>query len=100
MKEYTILALLSVVVTLAVDSISGIKLMRRRVYYIFLAVIFVLMFFVNGYLTEHIVRYDIRFFSGIRLGTIPVEDFLFGFSMITLTNIFFEIFKRKKIEDA
>ncbi|MCX5903982.1 MAG: lycopene cyclase domain-containing protein [Proteobacteria bacterium] len=93
MKEYTLLACLSVVVTILLDSISGVRVLRRRIYYIFFAVIICFKLFVNGYLTSWIVMYNPRHFLGYRIGTIPLEDFLFGFSMVTMSIIFWEYFK-------
>jgi lycopene cyclase domain-containing protein len=96
MKEYTLLACLSVVVTILLDRISGMHVLRRRIYYIFFAVILCFKFFVNGYLTSWIVLYNPQQILGFRIGTIPVEDFLFGFSMVTMSIIFWEYFKEKK----
>ena len=96
MKEYTVLAALSVLITIAADSKSGVGILKRGRFYIFLAVIFCFKLAVNGYLTgAGIVQYDSRFFLGIRLGPIPVEDFLFGFSMVTMTIILWEYFKAR-----
>ena len=53
-------------------------------------------FLVNGYLTgQNIVVYDPAFFLEFRIGSIPLEDFLFGFSMVTLTIIGWEGLKRR-----
>ena len=96
MKEYTILAALSVMATLFLDKISGVRLLKKRDYYFFLVIISLFKLMVNGYLTgKDIVLYEPRFFLGIRLVSIPLEDFLFGFSMVTMTIIFWEHFKRK-----
>ncbi|MBM3248807.1 MAG: lycopene cyclase domain-containing protein [Candidatus Omnitrophica bacterium] len=96
MKEYTILAVLSVFFTLVIDRALNIRVLIRKEYYIFLFVILFFKFLVNGYLTgKEIVIYNPVFFLGIRIGSIPVEDFFFGFSMITLTIIFWEYFKRR-----
>ncbi len=51
----------------------------------------------NGYLTGRpIVLYNPEYFLGIRLGTIPVEDFLYGFGLITITLVLWEYFVRKE----
>ncbi|HTY44690.1 MAG TPA: lycopene cyclase domain-containing protein [Patescibacteria group bacterium] len=98
MREYTLIAAISVLVTIAVDRLSRAKLLKRKDFYIFLLVIFVFKFLVNGYLTgQGVVLYNPRFFLGLRLGSIPLEDFLFGFSMVALTIIFWERFKKAKI---
>ncbi|MDD5429651.1 MAG: lycopene cyclase domain-containing protein [Candidatus Omnitrophica bacterium] len=95
MKEYTFLAAASVILTIFIDCKSS-KLYRRGEYYIFLAVILFFKLLVNGYLTgNNIVIYNTRFFLGFRLGSIPLEDFLFGYSMVTLTLVFWEYFKKK-----
>ncbi|MCX5894932.1 MAG: lycopene cyclase domain-containing protein [Proteobacteria bacterium] len=94
MKEYTLLAIVSVFMTIFLDYMSGIRVLRKNVYYIFFSVIICFKFLVNGYLTKYIVMYDPQFFMGLRLGTIPLEDFLFGFSMITMSIIFWEYFKQ------
>ena len=96
MKEYTILAIISVFVTLVLDRTSKVRLLRKVEYYIFLLIIFGFKLLVNGYLTaKNIVQYSPQFFLGIRIGTIPLEGFLFGFSMVTMTIIFWEYFKAK-----
>jgi len=96
MKEYTILAVVSVLLTLILDRALNIRILTQKGYYIFLLVILFFKFLVNGYLTgKEIVVYNPIFFLGIRIGSIPVEDFFFGFSMVTLTIISWEYFKRR-----
>ena len=94
MKEYTLLALISVILTIVWDNLSGVKLLKKKIYYFFLFIIFLLKVLVNGALTKSIVFYRPEFFIGLRLGTIPLEGFLFGFSMVTLSIIFWESFKK------
>lgn len=95
MKEYTVLASISVLVTCLADAQSGVRLLKRPLYYLFLLVIACFKLAVNGYLTSSgIVLYNPEFFSQIRVTSIPLEDFLFGFSMVTMTIIFWERLKR------
>lgn len=97
MKEYTLMALLSVAATVFLDHRSGIRLLRQGRFYLFLGVILFFKFLVNGYLTSQgIVIYDPKFYLGVRWGSIPAEDFLFGFSMVTMTIIFWEYFLKKE----
>ncbi|MBM3255482.1 MAG: lycopene cyclase domain-containing protein [Candidatus Omnitrophica bacterium] len=97
MKEYTLIAAASVFLTLFLYKKSKLSLFKRKEYYLFLLVILFFKLLVNGYLTgEGIVRYNPRFFLGVRIGSIPFEDFLFGFSMVTQTIIFWEYFKKEK----
>ena len=97
MKEYTLIAALSVVLVVLIDKFSGIYILRQKLFYLFLVVILGFKFLVNGYLTASgIVMYDRRFFLGVRALTIPLEDFLFGFSMVTLGIILWEFFKKRE----
>jgi len=93
-KEYTVLAVFSVLATMALDRTSGVRVLRKKLYYIFFTVIIAFKLLVNGYLTRHIVMYNPQFFMGIRIGTIPLEDFLFGFSMVTISIICWEYCKK------
>jgi lycopene cyclase domain-containing protein len=94
MKEYTLLAAISVVVTVLLDRKTGVGILTRLEFYVLLIIILLFKLLVNGYLTgEGIVLYNPRFFLGLRLGTIPFEDFLFGFSMVTMTLILWEYFR-------
>ncbi|MGV1009404.1 MAG: lycopene cyclase domain-containing protein [Dermatophilaceae bacterium] len=90
MPEYTALAVLSVLAVLAAERFwlrTGV--LRRAQYWIALALIALFQALVDGWLTKlsaPIVRYDPAQTIGVRLPwDIPVEDFLFGFSMVTLT---------------
>jgi lycopene cyclase domain-containing protein len=97
MKEYTLLSVFSVFCTIIMDRLSRINILKKsRRYFFFLIIIFLFKLLVNGFLTgSNIVIYNKRFFLGLRLGSIPLEDFLFGFSMITMTIIFWEYFRKE-----
>lgn len=96
MKEYTILAFISVFVAVLFDLFLRTKLLVNRKFWIFWCVMFVLIFIVNGYLTYRpIVMYGEGFYLGIRLFTIPIEDFIYGFSLITMNIALWEFFTRK-----
>jgi len=96
MKEYTVLALISVFLTFLLDLKTRVRVLKRPRYYIFLLAILLFKLLVNGYLTgKGIVLYNPDFFMGIRITTIPVEDFLFGFSMVTMAVILWEYYKKK-----
>ena len=96
MKEYTLLAAASVLLSLALDFVLRTRLFVNKKFWVFWAVMFVLIFIINGYLTwRPIVLYGESFYLGIRLFSIPVEDFLFGFSLITFNIILWEYFTNK-----
>ena len=97
MKEYTLISVVAVVLTVLIARKSASRLFQRREFFIFLLIILFFKFLVNGYLTSQlIVIYNPRFFLNVRIGSIPVEDFLFGFSMVTITIVLWEHFKRVK----
>ncbi len=97
MKEYTIISVFSVFFAVIADIILKTKLLRRGLFWFFILIILIFKFLVNGYLTgSGIVIYNPEFFMGFRIGSIPGEDFLFGFSLVSLTIIFWEYFKRQK----
>jgi lycopene cyclase domain-containing protein len=88
--EYTLLAVLSVLGTVAVERFwlrTGV--FRQGQYWIAMGIVYFFMVLVDGWLTklsDPIVIYAPEHHLGIRIPwDIPVEDYLFGFSMITLT---------------
>ena len=90
MPEYTVLAVVSVLGTLAVERFwlrTGI--FHQVQYWVAMGIVYVFHVLVDGWLTKlsaPIVIYDGEQITGIRIPwDIPVEDYLFGFSMITLT---------------
>lgn len=97
--EYSILSLISVAVAVIADQVLKTNLVKNKRFWIFWAVMFVLIFIVNGYLTwRPIVLYGEGHYMGIRIFTIPVEDFLYGFSLITLNISIWEFITRRKTE--
>jgi len=96
MKEYTILAFIAAAGAILLDIILKTRLMKNKRFWVFWAVMFVLIFIVNGYLTwRPIVLYNDSFYLGIRLFTIPVEDFIYGFALLTMNISIWEYFTRK-----
>jgi len=90
MPEYTLLAVLSVVGTVAVEVFwlrTGLS--RKGQYWIAMAIVYCFHVLVDGWLTKlsaPIVIYDEGQITGVRVPwDIPVGDYLFGFSMITVT---------------
>jgi lycopene cyclase domain-containing protein len=97
MKEYTILAALSVAAVIAVDMLLGTRLVLKKKFWVFWVVMFAIIFIVNGFLTwRPVVTYGSEFYLGIRLFTIPVEDFLYGFSLLTGNIVIWEYYTAKR----
>lgn len=90
MPEYTLLAVLSVVGIALLERFwlrTGI--FRTARLWLAMAIVFAFQVLVDGWLTKlsaPIVLYDEAQTLGVRVPwDIPVEDFLFGFSMVSLT---------------
>jgi lycopene cyclase domain-containing protein len=95
-KEYTILACAVALVAVAVDFALKTHLVRQKRFWIFWCVMTALTTIVNGYLTwRPIVVYGEAFNLGIRFFTIPVEDYLYGFGLITLNLVIWEYLTRR-----
>lgn len=99
--EYLIAATTSVALVIAAELlVLRTGLFRRPAYWVTMAIVFAFQVPVDGWLTKlsaPIVLYAPTAISGLRAPwDIPVEDFLFGFSMITLTLLFWERARARK----
>lgn len=90
MPEYTLSTLLTMLAVIAIELVwlrTG--LFRSARYWISLAIVLCFQVLVDGWLTklsDPIVIYNADRMSGVRWPwDIPVEDFGFGFAMVTLT---------------
>ena len=85
--SYTALALLGVVLAVALDvAVLRTRLVTRRVFWTAYAIVLVFQLLTNGWLTgRDIVTYDPDTILGARLAFAPVEDLLFGFSLVLQT---------------
>lgn len=101
MREYTVAAVIAVgaVVGLEVKLLRT-GLLRTRAYWIAMAICYGFMIAVNGWLTKlsaPIVLYDERRTTGWRVPwDIPVEDYLFGFALLTLTMVLWDAAGRRR----
>ncbi len=105
MPEYTLLAVVSVLFTVAVERFwlrTGV--FRTARYWLSMAIVFAFQVLVDGWLTKlsaPIVIYDESQTLGVRVPwDIPVEDYLFGFSMVTLTILLWMRWGRRHEEVA
>jgi lycopene cyclase domain-containing protein len=97
MPEYTVVALASVAAVFGLEAgVLRTGLLRTRAYWIAMVICFGFMVAVNGWLTKlsaPIVTYDPDATSGWRFPwDIPFEDYLFGFSLLTLTMLLWDFF--------
>lgn len=95
MPEYTLLAVLSVIALVAAERLwwrTG--LFRTSRYWISMGIVGFFQVLVDGWLTKlsaPIVLYAPAHHLGVRAPwDIPIEDFLFGFSMVTLAILLWE----------
>jgi lycopene cyclase domain-containing protein len=100
MPEYTVLAVASVVIVVALERyVLHTGLFRSRSYWVTMAIVFGFQCLVDGWLTKldaPIVRYASEATSGLRFPwDIPVEDFLFGFSLLTSVLLLWEWAKQR-----
>jgi len=84
---YTALAILGVVVAVVLDlAVLRTRLLTRRLFWTAYAIIVVFQLATNGWLTgRDIVTYDGDAIAGVRIAYAPVEDLLFGFSLVVQT---------------
>jgi lycopene cyclase domain-containing protein len=102
MPEYTVLTVVSVLVVVALELLwwrTGI--FRTLQYWLAMAIVFAFQILVDGWLTKlsnPIVIYNPDEMLGLRAPwDIPIEDFGFGFTMVTLTIL---LWRRRLARDA
>jgi lycopene cyclase domain-containing protein len=85
--SYTALALLGVAVAAVLDLVVlRTRLLTRRAFWVSYAIIAFFQLITNGVLTgRDIVTYDPHAILGLRIVYAPVEDLLFGFSLVVQT---------------
>jgi lycopene cyclase domain-containing protein len=100
MGEYTVAAIISVLVVVTLEFAwfrTGI--LSRPQYWITMAIVFGFQVLVDGWLTKPsapIVMYRESAMSGIRIGwASPIEDFLFGYALVTLTLLVWTVVGRR-----
>jgi lycopene cyclase domain-containing protein len=85
--SYTALAVAGVVGALLLDVlVLRTRLVGHRVFWTAYAIVLLFQLLTNGWLTgQHIVRYDHSAILGWHVAFAPVEDLLFGFSLVLQT---------------
>ncbi len=96
-RVYTALVCAAMILTVLIDRVYKTYIMNQKqtLYLMLLVTGFILVF--NGYLTARpLVLYGERFMTGIRIWTIPVEDFVYGYALILLNVIVYEKLKERQ----
>ncbi len=89
--EYTAAASVALAAALALDLAGGGRVVRHRRFGLFAVVVLACTAVFNGYLTARpLVLYDPRYQLDVRLGTIPVEDFVYGLALVIANVTLFE----------
>jgi len=90
-KEYTGLALIAVGIVAVLDRLLAANLLLQARTYLFLLIVCGLVLLFNGYLTARpVVIYNASYQLGVRVVTIPIEDFLYGLSLMFLNALVYE----------
>jgi lycopene cyclase domain-containing protein len=101
--EYTVLAVLAVLATVALERWSGTRLFTRAQFWIAMVIVFAFQVLVDGWLTKlsaPIVLYAPEHFLGVRWPwDVPVEDYLFGFAMVGSAIVLWERAKAARSGD-
>jgi lycopene cyclase domain-containing protein len=92
---YTVPAALAAVAVCALElAVLRTGLFRRLAYWLSMIIVFGFQILVDGWLTKlsaPVVIYDNRQITGVRFPfDIPVEDFLFGFALVTAVLLLWE----------
>lgn len=85
--SYTLLAVLAVVVAVVVDlAVLRTNLLLHKAFWVAYLILVFFQLVTNGLLTGiPVVRYDPQAIIGWRIVFAPVEDLLFGFTLVLLT---------------
>jgi lycopene cyclase domain-containing protein len=99
--EYTGLVLIFIGMASLLDQFSGTKLLEQKRFYLFILFISLFNLIFNGYLTwRPVVLYGEAYQLGLRITTIPVEDFGYGFALLFLNVIIYEKIKILRLKKA
>ncbi len=91
---YTVLAMGSVAIFLSTMALAQPALMGVSTFWIWLALCFVAFVVVDGiYTALPTIWYNPKAIVGLRIGTIPLEDFFYNLSYLGLTLCFYLIFE-------
>ena len=98
-QDYTILSLLSCALFFFVANKFYPIILKSRLFWFYIILSFVAFLIFNYLLTSTIiVFYNPEAIWGIRITTIPLEDFFYNFSMLSFYLMFYLIFKNKFIK--
>jgi len=99
--SHTVASLLGVCVTVVLDLwVLRTRMLTRRSYWASYAIVLVFQLLTNEWLTSQgVFLYDPDAILGWRIGHAPVEDFLFGFSLVTQSMMWWVWWGRRGVDD-
>jgi len=97
---HTTVSLIAVLATVVLDLwVLRTRLLTRRVYWVSYAIVLFFQLLTNEWLTSRgVFRYDPDAILGWRIGHAPVEDFLFGFALVTWSMCFWVWWGRRGVQ--
>ena len=96
--EYTGLVVSALGLVILVQYLLKVYLTKRAFLGRYLLILTALIFVFNGYLTARpVVLYDTAYQLNLRILTIPIEDFLYGYALILLAVLIFEKLKEQRV---
>jgi lycopene cyclase domain-containing protein len=97
-QEYTILAMFSVALFFLLGAFIYPQVLKSRLYWMYIILSFIPFIIFNYFLTSLIVvYYNPEAIWGIRITTIPLEDFFYNFSMLSFYLMVYIYFKNRWI---
>jgi lycopene cyclase domain-containing protein len=95
-QYYTITVLISCGLFFFLATIFFPQMLRSRIYWLYIIVVFIPFFVMNYLLTSiPIVLYNSQAMWNVRVTTIPVEDFFYNFSMLSFYLMVYLFFKKR-----
>ncbi|MGE5499051.1 MAG: lycopene cyclase domain-containing protein [Syntrophothermus sp.] len=95
-RYYTFTVFIFAGIFLILNAVFNIKLLRSSIYWIFILLMYVPFMIFNYILTSlPVVEYSSNAILGYRFLTIPAEDFLYSFSMLSLNLSVYLLIKKK-----
>lgn len=89
--EYTGVACAALATACVLDLLAGGRVLRHRRFGVFALAVLACTAVFNGYLTARpLVLYDPRYQLDVRVGTIPLEDFVYGLALVVANVTLFE----------
>ena len=96
-KDYFWWTVISMGLVLGLDWKLGTNLVKRRIFWIFQIIIIGVTSIVDNFISGRAVHYDTARLLGVMVGNTPLENYIFGFSLLTLNLILFELWQKRKL---